>query len=287
LQAEGEKWADIWQTKYAEEEGDVPAIPSGLPARSWPLRRSTPDELRALGLSFRKGSAASFDGFRMSHLAMLSSESLECLSDMHQCMDIHGIMPSQCRFTSRSKQRGCKLTQGFLSRAELLLWMLAGFFYHLGAVRSDEAFCPKPEGDQLVRVQEMQANGWEDVDHMQFCFEGEIFIDGSRMEMTPAGTARAGWAAVQIDECGNPVKRAFGPVWSPMAQTSPSAEWAALVMGAGYLFRAAALLGEESRHRQVLHSDCKLVGKLGARECAIPLSMLGRGSSCWRIVRAT
>ena len=36
----------------------------------------------------------------MIHLTMLSDESLECLADLHQCIDMHGILPSQCWNTS-------------------------------------------------------------------------------------------------------------------------------------------------------------------------------------------
>eukprot|EP00972_Heterocapsa_arctica_P022238 3271371-Heterocapsa_arctica.AAC.1 len=53
---------------------------------------------------------------------------------------------------------------------------------------------------------------------------------------------------VKVGPKGEPLARAFGPVWAPLAQSAPSAEWAA------YGVACQLLTGEAD-----LHIDCKAV----------------------------
>ena len=70
--------------------------------------------------------------------------------------------------------------------------------------------------------------GWETVGSAaELGFKGEIFTDGSFRPHMLRGMGRAGWGAVMVDDAGSVMARAYGPVWLPLPQTAPSAEWAA------------------------------------------------------------
>ena len=126
-------------------------------------------------------------------------------------------------------QRGALASRGLLEKAraegEGNPLFERGLFAHPA-----EGLSAGPDDRDYV-LQVSQDGNWQDVHSAdQLDFRGDIFIDGSFFPHVLKGLGRAGWGAVKVDELGFPIARAYGPVWLPLPQSAPSAEWAAYVV---------------------------------------------------------
>ena len=75
-----------------------------------------------------------------------------------------------------------------------------------------------------------------------------IFTDGSCSTSNWLHEVQAGWGICQRNRADNGWLRAFGPVWRPLLQSSPSSEWAA--------WAVAHVLGAQATS---IRTDCQLV----------------------------
>ena len=93
-----------------------------------------------------------------------------------------------------------------------------------------DRFPPPTEATESV-LEVHGKSGWEPVSSAaELGLKGDVFTDGSFRPHMLRGMVRAGWGAVMVDDCGSVMARAYGPVWLPLPQTAPSAEWAAYVL---------------------------------------------------------
>ena len=107
--------------------------------------------------------------------------------------------------------------------------------YTKGLLPNLGRYFPGPETEEVIVTETWDGQQWQPCQPEGFSLGGQVaFSDGSFScwQRARASTGRAGWAVVSVDASGDPVARAYGPLWAPHKQSAPSSEWGACSMAA-------------------------------------------------------
>ena len=149
--------------------------------------------------------------------------------------------------------------------AEALRAGPASRLFSNGWVSVDPSSWPDPEAEECIQFERWcpETGEWIEMDDVPAEVEGDMYVDGSSYPGQFGHQRRGGWAILVVSASHQQVFRCYGPLWSPMDQSAPAAEWAAATLAARMAARGATI-----------YSDCLQVVR-GLQRARLTASRLG------------